>query len=73
MWEYDSNMDITYRGETRSVQVWSRISRQWPDTRAWTFTEDVRGKENSPKNLNCGHYTSTESFAKQFPNFNRKD
>lgn len=71
-WEFDSHMIISHRGEERQVQVWSRPSGQWSDTRDWTFTEDTPGKENPPP-VGCGHYTSTENFKKAYPQFNRTD
>ena len=76
-WEFDSHLEITNQGQSRLVQVWGRNSAQWEDTKEWLFTEDTPGKENPPKPVQgClsttpGHWTSTESFKKHFPNFGR--
>jgi hypothetical protein len=71
VWEFDSLLEVHSRlGGTRLMQVWSRPSGYWADTREWTLRENIDGKENPPK-LNEGHYTSTEAFKIAHPNFNR--
>lgn len=72
MWEFDSHLEITCKGKARLVQVWSKPSMLWGDTRDWAITEDSAGRENPPK-AGCGHWASTDAFKKAFPNFNRND
>ena len=71
-WEFDSYLEVMSGGVKRVKQVWSRPSSQWADTRCWTLTEDTNGKENPPPTSNFGHWTSTESFKKDHPHFERK-
>jgi hypothetical protein len=70
-WEFDSHLDITARGKARRMQVWGRDSAQFANTKEWAITEDI-GTENPPK-AGVGYWTSTDSFKKAFPHFNRND
>ena len=69
-WDFDSHLFIRVPGHSRLMQVWSRPSREWDDTRDWVLTEDTPGKENPPK-TGYRYYTSTESFKKSYPYFER--
>ena len=68
-WTFHSHLDVFSSGKSTLKQVWQRPSSQWEDTFDWTVTEDTPGKENPPQ-PKAGHWTSIESFKKQFPNFN---
>lgn len=63
-WEFDSLLET--RG--RILQVWSRPSAQWDDTREWTLMPNTPGRENPPYR-GIGHYTNTEAFRRAYPEF----
>ncbi len=67
MWEFDSIIEYTYKGNLLRKQVWSRQSKVWLKEKDWCIRLDT-GKENPPP-PNYGHWTSLESFRKTFPHF----